>query len=136
MTANNQQNPALDSASGINRRSVILSEIAVQCSIGLHDFERKAKQRVLVDLNVSLDPSEEPSSDNVADTLDYDLIREGVIAIATDRHHDLQETLARRILDHIMTMRHVVGVTVTTSKPDVYPDCKSVSYRISAGDTA
>ena len=108
----------------------------MQCSIGLHDFERQAKQRVLIDVEVSLDPAEEPSSDHVDDTLDYDLIREGVIAIATDRHHELQETLARRILDHIIAMRHVIGVTVKTSKPDVYPDCNSVSYRISAGDTA
>ena len=127
---------ASEDVSVITRRSVILSEISVQCSIGLHDFERQAKQRVLIDVEVSLDPAEEPSSDHVDDTLDYDLIREGVIAIATDRHHDLQETLARRILDHIIAMRHVIGVTVKTSKPDVYPDCKSVSYRISAGDTA
>lgn len=120
----------------VTRRSVIFSEIEVICSIGLHDFEKQAKQRVLVDLEVVLDPEAEPNSDNVADTLDYDLIREGVVGIAGDRHHDLQETLARRILDYIMAMHHVVGAVVKTSKPDVYPDCRSVSYRISAGDSA
>jgi len=117
----------------ITRRSVIMSEIEVLCSIGLHDFEKQARQRVLIDLEVVLDPAREPSSDQVEDTLDYDVIREGVIRIASERHHDLQETLARRILDFTMSLKDVVGVTVTTSKPDVYPDCRAVSYRISSG---
>jgi dihydroneopterin aldolase len=117
----------------ITRRSVIMSEIEVLCYIGLHDFEKQARQRVLIDLEVALDPAREPSSDQVEDTLDYDVIREGVIRIASERHHDLQETLARRILDFTMSLKDVVGVTVTTSKPDVYPDCRAVSYRISSG---
>ncbi|NBR41273.1 MAG: dihydroneopterin aldolase [Alphaproteobacteria bacterium] len=117
----------------ITRRSVIMSEIEVLCSIGLHDFEKQARQRVLIDLEVALDPAREPSSDQVEDTLDYDVIRESVIRIASERHHDLQETLARRILDFTMSLKDVVGVTVTTSKPDVYLDCRAVSYRISSG---
>jgi dihydroneopterin aldolase len=117
----------------ISRRSVILSEIEVLCSIGLHDFEKEARQRVLIDLEVALDPAKEPSSDQVDETLDYDIIREGVIRLAGERHHDLQETLARRILDFILSLKDVVGVTVMTSKPDVYPDCRAVSYRISSG---
>ena len=117
----------------ISRRSVILSEIEVVCSIGLHDFEKEARQRVLIDLEVVLDPAKEPSSDQVEDTLDYDIIREGVIRLAGERHYDLQETMARCILDFVMSLKDVVGVTVMTSKPDVYPDCRAVSYRISAG---
>lgn len=117
----------------ISRRSVILSGIEVLCSIGLHDFEKEARQRVLIDLEVALDPAKEPSSDQVDETLDYDIIREGVIRLAGERHHDLQETLARRILDFILSLKDVVGVTVMTSKPDVYTDCRAVSYRISSG---
>ncbi|NBR38019.1 MAG: dihydroneopterin aldolase, partial [Alphaproteobacteria bacterium] len=96
----------------ISRRSVILSGIEVLCSIGLHDFEKEARQRVLIDLEVALDPAKEPSSDQVDETLDYDIIREGVIRLAGERHHDLQETLARRILDFILSLKDVVGVTV------------------------
>jgi len=28
-------------------------------------------------------------------------------------------------------MRDVTGVSVTTQKPDVYPNCKTVAYRLS-----
>ena len=43
----------------ISRRSVILSGIEVLCSIGLHDFEKEARQRLLIDLEVALDPAKE-----------------------------------------------------------------------------
>ena len=112
-------------------RSVFLREVEVICSIGLHDFERAEKQRVLIDVEVRLDPDNEPTADTVADTLDYDQVREAVITLAEAQHYDLQETLARRIFDRISSMKDVVGVAVTTQKPDVYPNCKTVAYRLS-----
>ena len=112
-------------------RSVFLREVEVICSIGLHDFERAEKQRVLIDVEVRLDPNNEPTADTVEDTLDYDQVREAVITLAEAQHYDLQETLARRIFDSISAMKDVVGVAVTTQKPDVYPNCKTVAYRLS-----
>ena len=112
-------------------RTVFLREVEVICSIGLHDFERTEKQRVLVDVEVRLDPDHEPTADTVADTLDYDQVREAVISLAEAQHYDLQETLARRIFDAISALKDVEGVAVTTQKPDVYPNCKTVAYRLS-----
>ena len=54
-----------------------------------------------------------------------------MITLAEAQHYDLQETLARRIFDSISAMKDVVGVSVTTQKPDVYPNCKTVAYRLS-----
>ena len=112
-------------------RSVFLREVEVICSIGLHDFERAEKLRVLIDVEVRLDPDNEPTADTVADTLDYDQVREAVLTLAEAQHYDLQETLARQIFDSISAMKDVVGVAVTTQKPDVYPNCKTVAYRLS-----
>jgi dihydroneopterin aldolase len=112
-------------------RSLFLHEIEVICSIGLHDFERGAKQRVLIDVEVRLDPEREPTTDTVDDTLNYDQVRQGVIDAATARHYDLQETMARQIFDVVSSMKDVVGVSVQTQKPDVYPSCKTVAYKLS-----
>jgi len=113
------------------KRSVMFNEIEVMCSIGLHDFEKQTKQRVLVDIEVRLDPNHEPNSDNVMETLDYDLVRNTVIDIAQARHYNLQETMARHIYDAIIKLNNVTGVMVQTQKPDVYPNCKTVAYRLS-----
>ena len=120
-----------DMTTGVTR-SVFLHEVEVICSIGLHDFERAEKQRVLIDVELRLDAGNEPTADTVADTLDYDEVRNAVISIAEARHYDLQETLARHIFDAISAMRDVTGVSVQTQKPDVYPNCKTVAYRLSS----
>ncbi len=112
-------------------RRFFVKKIEFDCSIGIHDFERAAKQRVLVDIEVKLDPHQEPRADRIDEALDYDMIRDSVLAIATAKHFDLQETLARTIFDKMMSLPTVIEACVRTSKPDVYPDCDEVAYQLS-----
>ena len=114
----------------ITRRFVI-SQINVICSIGIHDFERAKKQRITVDLEVLLSTDKEPQADTIEQALNYDTIREMVIEIATSRHFDLQETLARTIFDAVLALSTVDALMVRTAKPDVYEDVKSVAYQLS-----
>lgn len=112
-------------------RRFIMQAIETMCSIGIHDFEKQAPQRILVDLEVLLDPETEPRADHIDDALNYDQIRDAVVQIAKSRHFDLQETLARNIFDHLSEMHSVVGLSVKTSKPDVYKDVGCASYQLS-----
>ena len=112
-------------------RRFVISQINVICSIGIHDFERAKKQRITVDLEVLLSTDKEPQADTIEQALNYDTIREMVIEIATSRHFDLQETLARTIFDAVLALSTVDALMVRTSKPDVYEDVKSVAYQLS-----
>ena len=112
-------------------RRFVISQINVICSIGIHDFERAKKQRITVDLEVLLSTDKEPQADTIEQALNYDTIREMVIEIATSRHFDLQETLARTIFDAVLALSSVDALMVRTAKPDVYEDVKSVAYQLS-----
>ena len=112
-------------------RRFVISQINVICSIGIHDFERAKKQRITVDLEVLLSTDKEPQADTIEQALNYDTIREIVIEIATSRHFDLQETLARTIFDAVLALSTVDALMVRTAKPDVYEDVKSVAYQLS-----
>ena len=112
-------------------RRFVISQINVTCSIGIHDFERAKKQRITVDLEVLLSTDKEPQADTIEQALNYDTIREMVIEIATSRHFDLQETLARTIFDAVLALSTVDALMVRTAKPDVYEDVKSVAYQLS-----
>lgn len=112
-------------------RRFVISQINVFCSIGIHDFERAEKQRITVDLEVLLSADKEPQVDNIEQALNYDTIREMVIEIATSRHFDLQETLARTIFDAVQALSTVDALMVRTAKPDVYEDVQSVAYQLS-----
>ena len=112
-------------------RRFLLTGIETTCSIGIHDFERAAPQRVLVDVEVLLAADKEPEADHIDDALNYDDIRQTVVDIAESRHFDLQETLARVVFDAVRSMKTVTGARVRTAKPDVYRDVAEAAYQLS-----
>ncbi|MEY3572826.1 MAG: dihydroneopterin aldolase [Pseudomonadota bacterium] len=114
-------------------RRIFMHELSLMASIGFHDFERTARQRILVnvDLYVPIVQAQSPS-DDVADLLDYDRVRAGIQALVAQRHYNLQETLVDEILSLCMAFPQVEGVRVSTQKPDVYPDCKTVGIETEA----
>jgi len=112
-------------------RRFFVNAIEVQCSIGIYDHERAHKQRVIIDIEVVIDPTSEPTSDQILDGLDYDMIHDVVIELATARHYDLQETLARTIFDKMLSLPTVIEARVRTSKPDIYEHCREAAYQLS-----
>lgn len=112
-------------------RRFFITAIEALCSIGIYDHERANKQRVIIDIEVVLDPTSEPTQDAILDGLDYDMIRDGVLALTSERHYDLQETLARAIFDKMLSLPTVIEVKVRTSKPDIYEDCQEAAYQLS-----
>ena len=112
-------------------RRLFLRDYAVWINIGVHDFEKKGEQRVLinVDLYVPLAMST-PTADKLAEVLDYDFIRRSISEYVAQRHIHLQETLADELLRLMLAHPHVRAARVSTEKPDVYPDCDAVGVEV------
>ena len=112
-------------------RRLFLKDYEVWINIGVHDFEKKGEQRVLinVDLYVPL-ASTTPQHDQLHEVVDYDFMRRTISQRVKQGHVHLQETLcddvARLMLEHPL----VKAVRVSTEKPDVYPDCESVGVEV------
>lgn len=106
--------------------------IETMASIGIHGFEKTARQKLLVSVALLL-PKPKAINDNAANVLDYDFVREGVLKLAADRHFNLQETFCEAVLDICMAQHDVLGAVVQTDKPDVYPAVASVSCRMARG---
>ncbi|MCP5267011.1 MAG: dihydroneopterin aldolase [Burkholderiaceae bacterium] len=112
-------------------RRIYLSDFAIDASIGFHDFELAARQRVLinVDLFVPIEQSTS-ASDHVGDVVDYDFLRHRIVEIADEKHYNLQETLLDRIVDACFEQAGVRAVRASTEKPHVYPDCRTVGIEV------
>ncbi len=113
---------------------LFLDELSIGLSIGLHDFEKQAPQRVHVSvaLVVEMNPD---ADDDVSEVYDYDGLRDHVLAIAEQPHHQLQETICRKIAEYCQGIGQISGGLVCTSKPDVYPDAKAVGCQLVWGDS-
>jgi len=112
-------------------RRLFLRDYAVTMDIGVHDFEKQASQRVLinVDLYIPLALST-PKADRLDEVVDYDFIRRSVTERVARGHIHLQETLADDVLALMLAHPLVRAARVSTSKPDVYPDCADVGVEV------
>ena len=121
-----------DNRLSVKDRRFLLEGLDVMVRIGIYDAERLAPQRVIIDVELVLDADAAPQSDDVNETLNYDLMRNTVMDIAGRQHFDLQETLARALFDNLAKLPDVTGLRVRTAKPDAYDDCDTIAYQISS----
>ncbi|MBT8582578.1 dihydroneopterin aldolase [Polynucleobacter paneuropaeus] len=115
----------------IDCRRLYLRDYEIYINIGVHDFEKKAEQRVIlnVDLYIPLGLNT-PKQDLLGEVVDYDFIRETIKNRALQGHIHLQETFCDDIVAAILAHPKVLAVRVSTAKPDVYPDCHSVGVEV------
>jgi dihydroneopterin aldolase len=112
------------------RRRIVLEDFRIPISIGIHDFERSAPQMVIVNVELELADDMPDPRDRIDDALDYDFLRAGIMAIIKNRHFNLQETLCQEILELCLGRGGIKRAKVSTRKPDVYPDCKSIGFEM------
>ena len=112
-------------------RRLFLRNYEVRINIGVHDFEKRAEQRVLinVDLFVPMEMST-PKEDQLDEVVDYDFIRSTIARRTEAGHIHLQETLCDDIVTAMLLHPKVRAVRISTEKPDVYPDCESVGVEV------
>ena len=112
-------------------RRLFLRNYEVMINIGVHDFEKKGEQRVLinVDLYIPLAAST-PKEDQLDEVVDYDFMRETIARRMAQGHVHLQETLCDDVVKAMLAHPRVRAASVSTMKPDVYPDCEGVGVEV------
>ena len=112
-------------------RRLFLRDHTVLINIGVHEFEKRGEQRVLinVDLYIPLALST-PKADELHEVVDYDFIRRSVSERVQRGYIHLQETLCDDVLALMLAHPRVKAARVSTEKPDVYPDCEAVGCEV------
>ena len=114
-----------------NCRRLFLRDYEIFINIGIHDFEKRGEQRVIVnvDLFIALEKNT-PVNDKLEEVVDYDFMCKTIADIVSKGHIHLQETLCDEILDRMLLHPLVSAARVSTEKPDVYPDCAGVGVEV------
>lgn len=112
-------------------RRLFLRNYEVLINIGVHDFEKKAEQRVLINVDLFIPLSKStPKQDALHEVVDYDFMRSTIAERVSQGHIHLQETLCDDVLARMLAHPSVRAARVSTEKPDVYPDCEAVGVEV------
>lgn len=114
-----------------NCRRLFLRNYELRINIGVHDFEKRGEQRVIVNVDLFIPlVSSTPKEDLLEEVVDYDFMRRTVSEIVSKGHIHLQETLCDEILMRMLLHPLVCAARVSTEKPDVYADCAGVGVEV------
>jgi dihydroneopterin aldolase len=95
---------------------IFLNGLTTECIIGIWDWERKVRQKVVIDLEMGADIRKAAATDSIEDTLDYKRVSKRLLQFVSDSEFQLVETLTERIAQVVVTEFDVPWVRVRLNK--------------------
>lgn len=114
----------------VAQKTIVVRNLEILLSIGVHEREKAAPQRLLVSVEADISAGGD-ERDDVGSTVDYDRICDFIRSLSLRPHVELQETVARRVLEFTLALPGVSRARVETRKPDIFDDCDYVGVRLS-----
>ena len=111
-------------------RHVFVRDLTMLALIGIHDAEKIKPQRIVVNIDLSVQESETPMPDDISHVVSYEIIVKKCEAIVAEGHVNLVETLADKFADACLKDKRVVAARVRIEKPDIIPNARSVGVEI------
>jgi len=113
------------------QRKVLIKNLILNIFIGIHNFEKKKKQKVRFNIEIITDPNISPSKKDMTTILNYETIVNKVNFLVNKKHHDLLEELAENIFYVIFKFRLVKKVKIKIEKLEIIKETESVGINVS-----
>ncbi len=113
---------------------VFIHDLAVDCVIGVWDWERELDQRIYIDLDLGTNISPAAASDRLNDTLNYKAISQRVSAYAVAEKCQLVERLAEGIATLLLEEFAIVWCRVRINKHGALSRAGDVGVIIERGN--
>ena len=112
---------------------VFIEALAIECVIGIYDWERTIRQTVVLDIEMAFDNRKPAQTDAITDTLDYKAVSKRLIAFVQQSQYGLVETLAEECARIIREEFGVAWLRLKLSKPGAVTGSKAVGVIIGRG---
>ncbi len=115
---------------------VFLHDLRVQTTIGIFDWERRIRQTISIDLEMTSDVRKAAATDQIEDALDYKKVAKRIIAFVETAEFQLVETLAEAIANIVTHEFSVPWVRVAVNKQEAVRGAAGVGIIIERGEIA
>jgi len=109
---------------------IFLSQLSIECIVGIWDWERRVKQTVVIDVEMAADIRRAAATDHIDDTIDYKRVAKRLIAFVGESQYQLVETLTDQIARVIVTEFGVSWVKVRLNKRGAIRGARDVGIEI------
>ncbi len=116
--------------------TVFIHNLEADAVIGIYDWERKIRQRLRIDLEMSADVATAARTEDINDALNYKTLSDDLLEYIRNSEFQLIETLAENIASIVQEKYHVQWVKLTLHKPDALDGNTDVGVIIERGSKA
>ena len=109
---------------------IFLEALEVKCLIGIFDWERRIRQKIVIDLEFPAGIRRAARRDSIHDTLNYKKIAKETIAFVSKSSFFLIETLAERLAQNLLKKFRLSEIKIRLSKPGAIRGAKNVGVEI------
>ena len=112
------------------KRKILIKDLILKISVGIHGFEKKKKQRVKFNIDINTDPNLIPDDNNLDSIINYEDVIKNIEKITNKKHYPLLETLAEKIFLKLFENRKIKKVKLRIEKLDILKNTSSVGIEI------
>jgi len=112
---------------------VFIEALEIETVIGIYDWERNVRQKVVLDIEMAFDNRKPAASDKIEDTVNYKAVSKRLIAFIEASSFELVETLAEHCVAIIRDEFGVPWVRLKLAKPGAVTGSKAVGVVIERG---
>ena len=113
------------------KRKVIIKDLILNIFVGIHNFEKKKKQRVKFNVEILTNPYVFPNKKDLKSIINYEEIVSKIEKLTNLKHHELLEDLSENIFNMIFQNKLVKKVNLKIEKIDILKKTKSVGIEVS-----
>ena len=112
------------------KRKIIIKDLILNISVGIHKFEKKKRQRVKFNIEILTDPYVTPNSKDLNSILNYEEVVIKIKKLTDSSHHELLEDLAENIFNILFKNKLVKKISLKLEKLDILKETKSVGIEV------
>jgi 7,8-dihydroneopterin aldolase/epimerase/oxygenase len=120
-------------SAGARVRHVFVRDLELHALIGIYDHEKINPQRIIVNVDLSVQEAEAAMDDDIGHVVSYEIVVKKIEAIVAAGHVNLVETLAEKFAEACLRDKRVLAARVRIEKPDIIPNARSVGVEIERG---
>ena len=113
------------------KRKVIIKNLVLNIFIGIHNFEKKKKQKVRFNIEVITNPFVKPNNKDLTTILNYEEIINKIKILVKKKHHELLEDLAENIFTIIFQNKLAQKAKIKIEKLEIIKNSESVGVEFS-----
>ena len=113
-----------------NTYKILINKLILDAFIGIHDFEKKKKQKIAISLSLDVNDNISGIEHKIENFVSYEHIVEDIKSILKKGHIDLLETLGEKIVDLCFEDERVMTIKLKLEKLEVFKETSSVGIEI------